>query len=63
MSSLVEAATSTSTTNSNEMLSYFGVIYIYLLLFIVIFVIILSVTGRSTGVRERAADILLATFE
>uniref|UniRef100_A0A914Z7C3 Uncharacterized protein n=1 Tax=Panagrolaimus superbus TaxID=310955 RepID=A0A914Z7C3_9BILA len=45
------------------MFSYLGVIYIYLLLFIVIFVIILSVTGRSTGVREKAADLLLATFE
>ena len=51
------------TSDSNEMLSIFGIIYIYLLLFIVFFVIILSVTGRSTGIREKCADFMLLAFE
>uniref|UniRef100_A0A7E4VPV4 PlsC domain-containing protein n=1 Tax=Panagrellus redivivus TaxID=6233 RepID=A0A7E4VPV4_PANRE len=37
--------------------------YFYLLLCIVSFVILLSVTGRSTGIREKAAELLLLVFE
>uniref|UniRef100_A0AC34RB11 Phospholipid/glycerol acyltransferase domain-containing protein n=1 Tax=Panagrolaimus sp. JU765 TaxID=591449 RepID=A0AC34RB11_9BILA len=40
-----------------------GYFLYYLICFIIILVLILSVTGKSTGIREKCADFLLVLFE